>query len=321
MTVEVTVVVPTKDRRELLARALRSALNQTDVSLQVVVVDDGSTDCTPSMLADWPDGRVVAVRHEQSRGVARARNGGIRRAEGRWLAFLDDDDVWAPTKLREQLDACNDSGARWSCTGAVNVGHGLRPLSSDLAGVDGDVLSELLGHNRIPGGASSVLAESELVRQVGGFDESLSTLADWDLWIRLARESPMAAVPRELVGYYVHSGSMAHDVGPAEREYTRLADKHATLRQQGDVTLNRRYWSSYLAAAALRGGHRTTAARLTWRTRDAAGVARSGVLALACLAAPGPLVAYRRRRARATIGPDVESWLAPQRGVATPPPA
>ena len=311
---DVTVVVPTKNRSRLLARAVRSALAQRDVSVQVVVVDDGSTDDTPGMLAACPDDRVVHLRHERSRGVSRARNAGLRRADGRYVAFLDDDDVWAPDKLREQLAACSSSGARWSCTGAVNVVHDLQPVSHHPALVEGDVLAELLGHNRIPGGASSVLVETALVRELGGFDESLSTLADWDLWIRLAQASPLAAVRRDLVGYYLHAGSMAHDVPAAEREYAQLAGKHTGLREQLGVALNRRYWLSYLASAALRDGDRRAAAALTWRTRDSAGPLRSGALALACRTVPGTLMAYRTRRSRRSVDPDVEAWLAPQRG-------
>ena len=316
---DVSVVVPSRDRHLLLARAVRSALAQTDVEVQVVVVDDGSTDRTPRLLAGWPDPRVVHLRHERSQGVARARNAGVRRAEGRYVAFLDDDDVWAPGKLAAQLAACRSAGTGWSCAGAVNVGDGLQPLSRHPVLIDGDVLPDLLGHNRVPGGASNVLADTGLVRELGGFDEGLSTLADWDLWIRLAQASPLAAARRDLVAYYVHAGSMAHQTTSAQREYALLGDKHAPLRRALGVQLNRRHWSSYLAAAALRGGSRATAASLTWGTRDSAGAPRSGALALLCLVAPGPLQRFRSRRSLAALTPpyleEVEGWLAPQRGL------
>ena len=105
MPAAVTVVLPTRDRRSLLERSLGSALDQTGVELDVLVVDDGSTDDTAAWVASVDDPRVTLVTHLESRGVAAARNTGIERARTPWIAFLDDDDVWAPAKLEEQLAA------------------------------------------------------------------------------------------------------------------------------------------------------------------------------------------------------------------------
>ena len=94
---EVSVVVPTRDRWELLSTcALPSATCQEGVAIEVIVVDDGSSDGTAAGLAALDDPRVLTVRHDRPRGVSAARNSGIRAARGTWLAFLDDDDLWAP---------------------------------------------------------------------------------------------------------------------------------------------------------------------------------------------------------------------------------
>jgi glycosyltransferase involved in cell wall biosynthesis len=100
---DVTVVIPTHNRKELLDRTLRSVLAQEDVDLSVVVVDDGSADGTEAFVQALADPRVSVVRHPEARGVSAARNTGIARATTTWLAFVDDDDLWAPTKLRAQL--------------------------------------------------------------------------------------------------------------------------------------------------------------------------------------------------------------------------
>src|SRR5215218_5096689 len=98
---DVTVVIPTMDRWRLLSeRALHSALTQEQVDLEVVVVDDSATDETAIGIAGLNDERVRVIRHEQPQGLQRARNVGIAAARGDWVAFLDDDDVWAPWKLR-----------------------------------------------------------------------------------------------------------------------------------------------------------------------------------------------------------------------------
>src|ERR671931_448444 len=103
---EVTVVVPTHGRWDLLSTAaLPASLGQEGVDLEVVVVDDGSTDATAEGLARIEDPRLRVVRHDRPHGVAQARNAGIAAARGEWVALLDDDDLWAPWKLRAQLDA------------------------------------------------------------------------------------------------------------------------------------------------------------------------------------------------------------------------
>ena len=105
--VDVTVVIPTHNRRQLVAQAVRSVLHQEGVSLELVVVDDGSTDGTGPWLdrIAATDSRIKVVHHEQPRFISRARNAGIARASGRWVAFCDDDDLWAPDKLSSQLAA------------------------------------------------------------------------------------------------------------------------------------------------------------------------------------------------------------------------
>ena len=95
---EVTVVIPTHNRRALLARTLHSVLAQRHVDLAVVVVDDGGSDGTAKALDDLNDTRVTVVRHDRPRGVSAARNSGIAKAVTPWLAFVDDDDLWAPAQ-------------------------------------------------------------------------------------------------------------------------------------------------------------------------------------------------------------------------------
>ena len=107
----ISVVIPTHNRSALLSRTLASALAQRGVEMRVIVVDDGSRDETAAMLARVGDPRLTILRHEQARGVSAARNAGIAAATGEWVAFLDDDDLWSPTKLAEQVSAATDAKA------------------------------------------------------------------------------------------------------------------------------------------------------------------------------------------------------------------
>ena len=93
---EVTVVVPTRNRASMLEQALRSVAGQRDVDLEAVVVDDGSTDDTQAVIAAMGDRRLRLIRHQRPQGVSTARNRGVADARGHWVAFLDDDDLWAP---------------------------------------------------------------------------------------------------------------------------------------------------------------------------------------------------------------------------------
>src|SRR4051812_37930708 len=117
----VSVVIPTRDRWPILGRALASALGQEAVAVEVVLVDDGSREPAPAWVTGIADSRVRLLRHEASRGVARARNRGLEEATGRWVAFLDDDDLWAPDKLAVQVRAAGERDAVLAYTGVLWV--------------------------------------------------------------------------------------------------------------------------------------------------------------------------------------------------------
>jgi glycosyltransferase involved in cell wall biosynthesis len=312
---EVTVVIPTHNRRALLTRTLHSVLAQRDVDTAVVVVDDGGSDGTAKAVDDLNDSRVVVERHDRPRGVSAARNSGIATAVTPWLAFVDDDDLWAPSKLRSQLDALSaHSSAQWSCTGSVNIDRECRLSWWAEPPGEADVGSLLLRQNVIPGGGSGVVASRELTLGVGGFDEALSNLADWDFYIRLGLRSPLAAVSRPLLGYYIHPQGMAHDVRRSELEYRYVEVKYGSQRRQREVTLNHEAWLHYLSRMAYRGGHRRAAIRMSaelvgryrrWRTLG------SVVTGLT----PGQLRPTRGRRADVPLPPgwadEAQAWLAP----------
>jgi glycosyltransferase involved in cell wall biosynthesis len=260
---DVSVVIPTRSRWHLLSTAaLPSAREQADVRIEVIVVDDGSEDETPARLSEIFDERLVVIRHEASRGVAAARNAGIRAARGRWVSFLDDDDLWAPQKLRAQLDAAEAADAVFAYAG----GGGLDAARDFLFAVDppepATVTRELLRWNVIWCGCSNVLARSDLVRELGGFDERLFQLADWDLWIRLALAG-RAAVAREiLVGYVMHDESMLlTDRGDVFPEMDYLVEKHGVAARAHGVEPDEALFSRWVARGYRRGGRRLLSAR------------------------------------------------------------
>jgi glycosyltransferase involved in cell wall biosynthesis len=221
------VVIPTRDRRELLSRAaLPSALRQTGVVFEVLVVDDGSTDGTAASIEDFEDPRVRVIRQEVPRGVAAARNAAIAAAAP-WVAFLDDDDHWAPDKLATQLECLRVVDAVFAYTGALVVDAHGEPKDVLAAPPATSVRERLLLENVIPAGSSNVIASTDLLRRLGGFDEGLGYLADWDLWIRLALAGPGAADDHPRVAYVHHPGQMQLTGKGAIAELERLSRRHA----------------------------------------------------------------------------------------------
>jgi glycosyltransferase involved in cell wall biosynthesis len=258
---EVSVVVPTRSRWRLLARTLRGALAQDGVELEVVVVDDASTDETPTRLAALRDPRIRIVRNETPRGPAGARNAGIEAARGGWIAFLDDDDLWAPSKLTSQLGAAASRQASFVYGGAVVLDERRAVVHElDLPGVE-SLPVELLRRNVMPAGSSNVVARADVVRRLGGFDERLSHLADWDFWIRLANVARGAACPGTLVCYVEHPGNMlVTDSRGVKAEYAYLVAKHRSLADRYRVEFDDLWFSRVLAWGHREGGRRARAA-------------------------------------------------------------
>lgn len=258
----VSVIIPTRNRRELLLRTLRTALRQDVSDLEVIVVDNGSEDGTSAALRRVGDERLRLVRHEPL-GVSGARNRGLEAARGRWVAFLDDDDLWSPRKLGRQLAAIRAfPGAGWSAVGAVTVtstwqvvGRVRHPPTS------GQVRRLALASNPIPGGGSGVLADAQLVRQLGGFDPLLGMLADWDLWIRLALAADMAPVAEPLMLTVRHEDNMSRNVSCSLHELHRIGEKYLDARRRLNVPSHELGTLRWIAWSEARAGRRRAAIR------------------------------------------------------------
>jgi glycosyltransferase involved in cell wall biosynthesis len=226
----VTVVIPTRNRSALLTRSIRSVQAQRGTSFEVIVVDDHSIDETSAVIASLGDDRIRVIRTERPGGAAAARNLGIGEAAGRWIAFLDDDDLWAPDKLAKQLGAMSGSGRMWAYSGAVfinpagRIRGGAPPPSPD------EVIALLPRYNPIPAAASNVIVAAEVIAETGGFDPSLIHMTDWDLWLRIAaRWGPPASVPAPSVAYRLHGGNFSARPAGIRREVTAMKMRHPTV--------------------------------------------------------------------------------------------
>ncbi|MBA3303727.1 MAG: glycosyltransferase, partial [Acidimicrobiia bacterium] len=234
-----------------------------------MVVDDGSCNGTPDLLRRLAgrDPRLRVVRHDVSRGVAAARNRGLDEVSTCYVAFTDDDDLWAPHKLALQLEAMHARPeAGWSCSGAVVVNEALKIIREQPPMVSGDVTSHVLSFNVLPGGASGVVADTELVRAAGGFDPRFNVFADWDLWIRLGLLSPLVTVPRPLHAYRVHSAGMSTRDTGVGAELDHLERRYRAERSERGVELERCDLEFWIGDRSQRAGRRVAAARAHLRS-------------------------------------------------------
>ena len=222
----VSVVVPCYNRAELLDAALRSVAAQTFRDFEIVVVDDGSTDGTPLVLAEW-ERRGARVLRQANRGPSAARNNGVRAARGELLAFLDSDDLWRRT-YREEIVAVFDE----------RPDVGLVAPAFQTMHADGRPTRRLVGKKSpgpvyttrtlLQGDVGTIInpvIRRELFLAVGGYDETLRSGEDCDLWLRLSCAAPMRHLPRPLMLYRQHPGNISRDVLANARCWLALLEK------------------------------------------------------------------------------------------------
>jgi glycosyltransferase involved in cell wall biosynthesis len=210
----VDVIIPVRNRAQLISACLDSVHAQTLQPHAVIVVDDGSSDATPQIIeayaARWPALRLI---RSVPRGVSHARNIGLGASRAPFVAFLDSDDVWLPEKLERQMALFASAGAQ---TGFVHcacfrISDWENPSQTPQEFWPtrrGDIFKDISENfYHIAGSASAVVARRDLIERVGGFDETLLCGEDLDLWLRLARLSHIDYVPAALVGLRAHRGS------------------------------------------------------------------------------------------------------------------
>jgi len=187
MDPKVSVIIPTKNRAHYLFSAIQSVLRQTFNDFEIIVVDAASIDNTREVVGKFDDKRIRYVRLEKDRGQSASRNIGIRCSRGEFIAFLDDDDLWTPSKLEKQLRIISKNpkiGLVY--TGSLLFEGNVKALGYQVPSIKGNVFPHIMKMNYI-GTCSSVLIRKECFDKVGLFDENLMGSEDFDLWIRIAK--------------------------------------------------------------------------------------------------------------------------------------
>ena len=237
----VSVIIPTYNRSGLICTAIDSVIAQTYASTEIIVVDDGSTDDTRSVLQRYGD-RIRLLSQENS-GPAAARNKGIAAARGEYIAFLDSDDYWLPEKLTRQIEALEKAGPSVPCclcNCTVLYRDGSRTSTFKIAGIGSDQPAGLwLNPGAVLSTRFVIFNQAAAIRRqalerIGGFDEKLRLLEDYDLSLRLALDGPWTIIRDELVVYNdATPGSLATEARLDElplREYqVRVRERISAL--------------------------------------------------------------------------------------------
>ncbi|MBZ5588316.1 MAG: glycosyltransferase [Acidobacteriia bacterium] len=315
----VSVVIPTFNRAAFLPAATRSALNQTLHALEVIIVDDGSTDATPEVCRSLAasDPRIRAFR-QANRGLAAARNAGLAAAAADWIAFLDDDDLWVGTALEVFIrharasSALLVSHARGFTSPTPDVTaeavladparYAVAPWPPDPPGTRIE-LGELLLRPLFPPNAALVRVQA--LKELGGFNEARRAAEDYEVWLKLVARNPIPVIGEPLALYRWHPGQMSATLARQAGETRLVLEAFLARHPEGWAAAGRSRLRRRLALlareeayAALLVGDRGTAFRAAWCSIAWSFAQPKSWLYLLSAAAPGLYLALRGRRRR-----------------------
>lgn len=268
----VTVVIPAYNGAATIDETLRSVRSQTHRALEILVVDDGSSDATPAIVERHAaaDARVRLI-WQSNGGVAAARNRGVAEAKAELVALVDADDLWAPTKIEKQVAALDRGGpkAALAYTWSISIDEESRVFGGDHRPRDeGDVLERTCLGNLVGNGSAALMRKHAFI-EAGAYDTSLRARGaqgceDFKLYFRIAERYHFAVIPEHLTGYRQTAGNMSGDLLQMARSYAYVAaemrERHPTLAPT--IARGEASFISYLLVCAIKEGRGKEALRL-----------------------------------------------------------
>lgn len=226
---KISVIIPTYNRAQKIEKSIQSVLKQTYSNLEIIIVDDGSTDNTECVVKEIQDERIVYIKQPVNQGVSAARNAGVMSATADIIAFHDSDDYWHPDKLEKQMDYWK----KHSEYNMIYCGYWLKGIDDSIISVpfegtwgelEGNIYQTLLINNTI--GAPTMLMRKESFMKVGGFDTSLRSLEDWEFAIRYSKYNEIGYVNEYLMDAYQTLGSVSSNIGAAFETRCKIITEH-----------------------------------------------------------------------------------------------
>ena len=240
----VSVIIPTYNRAGTIKRSVESVLNQTYDKLEVIIVDDGSTDNTSEVVESIKDDRVRYIKLEKNQGVSHARNYGVSQAKYDMIAFHDSDDAWRKDKLEKQIKKYNenpDAVLVYCAYENHKENFSIRFPSEDenVEELEGDIYYYLILRNTI--GAPTIFMRKDIFNKIGGFDESFPTIEDWDFAIKASKLGKISYVNEALMDvYHCDKGVNATSANSYICRCRIIADNMDELQSAGifDIVVN-----------------------------------------------------------------------------------
>ncbi len=232
----ISVIIPTYNRCDKLKKAMESVLAQTYDNIELLIIDDGSTDHTQEMVEGIADERVRYIRLPQNMGAAAARNEGVRQVRGELIAFHDSDDLWVPEKLEKQMNYWKEHPefSMIYCAYLFHIdNHEFRTPDMNRGDLEGDILQYLLLKNSV--GTPTMLMRKRCFEEVGGFNTSLHCLEDWEFVIRFAESYYIGYVDEVLVNAFFSSGGISSKLAEYYEAKCYVISKYQKYYVQYDV--------------------------------------------------------------------------------------
>ena len=231
----ISVIIPTYNRGPLLKETLDSVLAQSCGNYEVIIVDDGSTDETRSLVESYPEYNPLRYIYQENKGVAEARNTGVRNSLGEFVAFCDSDDLWKPHKLEKQMRLFSEGTALVFSDGYLfeDISRPKGKFYEFTIPHTGRVYDHLLANNFIVT-STVVVRKALMLKPFRG-----RTCEDWQMWLSVAKQGDFAYVPEPLVYYYEHGQGLSK--AKAVLYSSRIGVREEELAElQNDASADRR---------------------------------------------------------------------------------
>ncbi|MEH2422634.1 MAG: glycosyltransferase [Nostoc sp.] len=227
---QISVVIPVYNSEKTIRQTIKSVLNQSFTDFELIVINDGSQDSTLDVITQIKDPRIKVFSYPNAGGNV-SRNRGLHHAVGKFVSFLDADDLWTPDKLQSQLKALQENvnaKVAYSWTDYINENADF-VVSGTHINVNGDVYENLLLTNFLENGSNPLIRKEALI-ELDGFDKSLSAAQDWDMWLRLACKFDFVCIPSVQILYRISANSVSSNLVRQEKACLQVLERASQAR-------------------------------------------------------------------------------------------